>query len=363
VRIVQSSRPWTWPAVGAWLLSDLGAVNEASSRSAAARSAAGSTQEPTCHSSADLPARHDPRHGQGPRTSCPNSALRSSTTHGRVVGLVPPATDEWLRTGETEPSTTYKPPEPDHRRRRRRTASSEEAFRMDEDWGTLVWLAMTTGIEGSCAACASPASTWTRRSSTLRRNWVLGAEKDTKTHQNRRTALDSETLTLLREHQARVEARLAALDRRSPTTCSCSAMHALWNTRSRTPRTPSRSDTRTWRPALASRPTCTPYATTARLSLQVYAAWVAAPDRKGRRDPRQPHAEAAQVAVPDSSQSSRHPPHPSQTPLRVGFRESSRCRHTPSSASTSGPQSNTSRAAPTRMTSFGSTVTPHSLSV
>jgi integrase len=44
-----------------------------------------------------------------------------------------------------------------------------------------------------------------------RRNWVLGKEKDTKTHQNRRIALDSETVILLREHRARVEARLTEL--------------------------------------------------------------------------------------------------------------------------------------------------------
>jgi integrase len=35
--------------------------------------------------------------------------------------------------------------------------------------------------------------------------------KDTKTHQMRRIALDSETVALLREHRARVQARLADL--------------------------------------------------------------------------------------------------------------------------------------------------------
>ncbi|GAB3488564.1 hypothetical protein [Amycolatopsis cihanbeyliensis] len=32
----------------------------------------------------------------------------------------------------------------------------------------------------------------------LRRNWVRGKEQDTKTHQNRRIALDSETVVLLK---------------------------------------------------------------------------------------------------------------------------------------------------------------------
>ena len=45
----------------------------------------------------------------------------------------------------------------------------------------------------------------------LRRNWVLGKEKDTKTHQNRRIALDSETVALLREHRARVVERVETL--------------------------------------------------------------------------------------------------------------------------------------------------------
>jgi integrase len=45
----------------------------------------------------------------------------------------------------------------------------------------------------------------------LRRNWVLGKEKDTKTHQNRRIALDSETVTLLRQQRERVATRVSSL--------------------------------------------------------------------------------------------------------------------------------------------------------
>ncbi|MGH3757108.1 tyrosine-type recombinase/integrase [Actinophytocola sp.] len=56
---------------------------------------------------------------------------------------------------------------------------------MDDDWGTLVWLAMTTG---------------------MRRGELCGLRFA-------RVALDAETLTLLREQRTRVEARLAALDR------------------------------------------------------------------------------------------------------------------------------------------------------
>ena len=45
----------------------------------------------------------------------------------------------------------------------------------------------------------------------LRRNWVGGKEKDTKTHQARRIALDSETVVLLRKHRDRVADRVRTL--------------------------------------------------------------------------------------------------------------------------------------------------------
>jgi hypothetical protein len=46
-----------------------------------------------------------------------------------------------------------------------------------------------------------------------RAHWVRGKEKDTRTHQIRRIALDTETAVLLKEHRERVKARLEALDR------------------------------------------------------------------------------------------------------------------------------------------------------
>ncbi|WP_252365328.1 site-specific integrase [Saccharomonospora piscinae] len=82
----------------------------------------------------------------------------------------------------------------------------EKAFELDEAWGTLVWLVMTTGMRRG-EVCALR---WSRidldegivevRSSytTLK---GIGREKDTKTHQMRRIALDTETTVLLREHK------------------------------------------------------------------------------------------------------------------------------------------------------------------
>lgn len=50
----------------------------------------------------------------------------------------------------------------------------------------------------------------------IRRSYILhkgvGTEKDTKTHQMRRIALDSETVTLLRDHHRRVGQLLEALE-------------------------------------------------------------------------------------------------------------------------------------------------------
>ena len=83
---------------------------------------------------------------------------------------------------------------------------------MDDDWGTLVWLAMTTGMRrGELVGLRFSRIDLDEEVIDLRRNWVRGKEKGTKTHQNRRIALDSETVTLLREHRDRVAERVRDL--------------------------------------------------------------------------------------------------------------------------------------------------------
>jgi len=89
----------------------------------------------------------------------------------------------------------------------------------DPDWGTLVWVAMTTGVRRGelCAIRRSSVdltegreTIWLRRA--IRREpgagWVEG---DLKTHQQRRIALDAETVTVLRQHLERCASRAAAL--------------------------------------------------------------------------------------------------------------------------------------------------------
>jgi len=87
----------------------------------------------------------------------------------------------------------------------------------DPDWAMLVWLTMITGFRrGELCAIRwrhvdlDAGVLTVERSIGQRsgRTW----EKDTKTHQHRRIALDPETLALLSEHRDRCEARAAALD-------------------------------------------------------------------------------------------------------------------------------------------------------
>lgn len=89
----------------------------------------------------------------------------------------------------------------------------------DPDWGALIWLAMTTGARRGelCALRWSRldltpgrAVMWLRRA--LNKGADGWAEGDLKTHQQRRIALDSETVVVLSEHQARCRARVEELD-------------------------------------------------------------------------------------------------------------------------------------------------------
>ncbi|WP_246108037.1 site-specific integrase [Saccharothrix saharensis] len=105
-----------------------------------------------------------------------------------------------------------KPPQPDPPTPAEAARLVEEAFRMDDDWGTLVWLVMTTGMRrGELCGLRFNRVDLDAELIDLRRNWVGGKEKDTKTHQNRRIALDSETVALLREHRERVAERVRSV--------------------------------------------------------------------------------------------------------------------------------------------------------
>jgi len=88
------------------------------------------------------------------------------------------------------------------------------AWEQDDDWGMLVWLAVMTGARrGELLALRWPDLHFDAQILEIRRSFTLRSgqaiEKDTKTHQMRRVALDETTLTLLAEHRQRVQELLA----------------------------------------------------------------------------------------------------------------------------------------------------------
>ncbi|MGE0297963.1 tyrosine-type recombinase/integrase [Pseudonocardia sp.] len=92
-----------------------------------------------------------------------------------------------------------------------------EAWR-DPDWGALVWTTMTTGARRGeiCAIRRSSLSldqgretVWLRKA--IRDEFGVLVEAELKTHQQRRVALDPETVVVLREHLARCDERAREL--------------------------------------------------------------------------------------------------------------------------------------------------------
>ena len=92
----------------------------------------------------------------------------------------------------------------------------EAAFDKDPEWGTLVWLIMTTGMRrGEIAALTWENVDLDEGMIEVRHNFVkrnrIEKIKATKTHQMRRIALDTETVVLLAEQKARMQTRCVEL--------------------------------------------------------------------------------------------------------------------------------------------------------
>lgn len=109
------------------------------------------------------------------------------------------------------PTSNPKPPTPEEA-----AAIVNEAFK-DLRWGMYVWLAMTTGARrGELCALRwdqldlDNAALWIRTS--IAQDGQQTWEKDTKTHQQRRIALDAETVGLLRAYRQHCEAEAAITD-------------------------------------------------------------------------------------------------------------------------------------------------------
>lgn len=195
-----------------------------------------------------------------PHTCKPMAASTVRQIHSIISGTLNAAVRwDWISTNPTKTvqRPKQKPPQPDPPSPAIAARLVEAAFEMDDDWGTLGWLVMTTGIRRG-EVCALR---WSRvdldegvieiRSSYMLRRGV-GKEKDTKTHQMRRIALDTETIALLREHKDRCRLRLAKLG-----TEFNDDMYVFSGVRNFDPvrpthRTPSPAAIRTWPSASAS---------------------------------------------------------------------------------------------------------------
>jgi integrase len=120
------------------------------------------------------------------------------------------------------PLEVVKPPPPPKPHPRPPTAEQAvriltEAWEKDPEWGTLIWTAMTTGARRG-ELCAL------RREDIDLNHGVIFVHTslklidgqwlrlETKTHQQRRIALDDDTLTILRSHLARLATLAARLD-------------------------------------------------------------------------------------------------------------------------------------------------------
>jgi integrase len=154
-----------------------------------------------------------------PHTCKPMAASTVRQIHSIISGTLSAAVRwDWINTNPARIAQRprAKAPEPDPPSPADAARLLDGAFEMDEDWGTLVWLVMTTGMRrGEVCALRWRDVDLDAETIEIRRNYVLhkgtGVEKDTKTHQMRRIALDSETVALLREHRERVQARVAEL--------------------------------------------------------------------------------------------------------------------------------------------------------
>jgi integrase len=149
----------------------------------------------------------------------PMAASTVRQIHAVISGALSAAVRwDWIATNPARGAQRPRqlPSQPDPPSPAEAAALVEGAFATDDDWGTLVWLVMTTGMRRG-EVCALR---WSRvdldvgmldvrRSYRLR--YGVGVEKDTKTHQMRRIALDNESVVLLAEYKARCTQRMKDL--------------------------------------------------------------------------------------------------------------------------------------------------------
>lgn len=154
----------------------------------------------------------------GPHICRPLSASTVRQIHFIISGALSAAVRwDWIPNNPAavakkprQPTPQPSPPTPAEA-----AAIVEAAWKHDADWGTLVWLVMVTGARrGELVALRWEHVDLDSGLLEIRRSYTSeSGEKDTKTHQMRRIALDPTTAGLLTEHHARYAERMASLGR------------------------------------------------------------------------------------------------------------------------------------------------------
>lgn len=125
---------------------------------------------------------------------------------------------EWIDSNPADVARKPRQPSPEPEPPSAEQASRivEAAWSENEDWGTLVWLVMVTGLRRAELLALRwrhvdlGAGYLTVRQNYLRMDGKT-IEKDTKAHRMRRIALDSATVEVLREHRIRYDEAMTAL--------------------------------------------------------------------------------------------------------------------------------------------------------
>lgn len=151
-----------------------------------------------------------------PHKCLPYAAGTIRETHSIISGAMAAAVRwEWVTSNPADVAKTPKQPRPQPL-----PPSSTEASRIiasaaeaDLAWGMFVWLAMITGARrGELCALRWHDIDLGRRVVEIRRNWVDGVEKQTKTHQIRRISIDEMTTAMLAAHRERYRQQMLSLE-------------------------------------------------------------------------------------------------------------------------------------------------------
>jgi integrase len=125
---------------------------------------------------------------------------------------------DWIRANpaDTAKKPRQRPPQPEPPSAADAARLIAAAWEQDDDWGTLVWLVMVTGMRrGEVLALRWFDVDLDAAMLAIRRNYVRSnarrIEKDTKTHQMRRISIDAETVAVLVDHRARYEEQVRAI--------------------------------------------------------------------------------------------------------------------------------------------------------